>query len=605
MAWTQAYWQGNMKSFEEKTRARSENEYGLTAIFFVFMFVLGMFCIVFEPGFGSRIYGAAELFFDLILLTAFLMVVGRLSKGLASFLRISLYVILYAVAIIDVACYVRLQSPITPIWVEATMLTNNQEATEAFMSFVTPDLFFSKVGIVLLLLVLNIVAVCKRKKVDNAINILHHALPSKIRIISLCVIGVLLVADGALLWEEKEYFIYKTLLQYDELKVQERKDLTPKARNYIPVYRLAYSLSEYSLMQSARKELWNSADKVVVDSCSFSSPHIVLIVGESCNRSHSSLYGYDKPTAPFQQQMAEKGELVRFNNVVSSWNVTAESFQYMFSLYGAGDPGRWYEYPLITQFLKKAGYDNLFLSNQYVLAKANSISEYKEDVFVNSRRISETQFNRRNSERHEFDEGLIDDYDMLFNPESEHTFTIVHFQGLHFEFIDRYPESRTVFTESDYSRPDLNDEKKGVLAAYDNAMRYNDSVISSVIDRLRDSECITIFVPDHGERIFDNCTEWGRSLTWDSNDIRQQFEIPFWIWASADYKERHPDVWTRVESAADRKFMTDNLPHLILDLAGISTPYYKSQNDLLSPDYNEERPRILRDERDYDEICDL
>ena len=576
---------------------------GLTFIFFLFMSLLGIFCIIFEPGFGSRLTGLAELYFDLLLLTALIMAVGRFSPVSASVIRIILYIFFYVVALIDVACYVRLQSSITPIWIEVTFLTNSQEAKEAVSSFLTPDLLLSKVGVVLLLIALNITTFVLWKRPDIRKRFVIPSLSSLYRRIFIGCVIVIWAVSGAVLFKEKAYFFYKTVLRYDELKVQEKMDFSPKAKNYIPVYRLAYSWSEYKRMKDTRNGLEKAMDKVIVDSCEFTSPNIVLIIGESCNRSHSSLYGYDKPTTPYQERMAENGELIRFNDVISSWNVTCESFEYMFSLYGVGDKGSWYEYPLFTQLLKRSGYDMLFLSNQYVQNKANSMSRYKEDIFINSPRLSETQFDRRNTERHELDEGLIADYDALFNPLSENTFTIFHFHGLHFDFSERYPSDREYFKPEDYDRPDLNEEQKSILSAYDNAMRYNDSVIYSIIDRFRDKESIVIFVPDHGECIFDNCTSWGRTLSWNSNDIRQQFEIPFWIWASTSYRENHTDIWESIQRAVDKRFMTDIISQLILHLAGLSTPYYNAADDLLSAEYNDRRQRIIRGEKDFDEIC--
>lgn len=40
--------------------------------------------------------------------------------------------------------------------------------------------------------------------------------------------------------------------------------------------------------------------------------------------------------------------------------------------------------------------------------------------------------------------------------------------------------------------------------------------------------------------------------------------------------------------------MTDALPHLLLYLAGIETPTYKEEYNILSPKYDEMRPRILK-----------
>ena len=46
--------------------------------------------------------------------------------------------------------------------------------------------------------------------------------------------------------------------------------------------------------------------------------------------------------------------------------------------------------------------------------------------------------------------------------------------------------------------------------------------------------------------------------------------------------------------------MTDALPHTLLYLAGIDAPSYHQQYDVLSPKYQERRPRLLKNQADYD-----
>ena len=50
--------------------------------------------------------------------------------------------------------------------------------------------------------------------------------------------------------------------------------------------------------------------------------------------------------------------------------------------------------------------------------------------------------------------------------------------------------------------------------------------------------------------------------------------------------------------------MTDALPHLLLYLAGMETPPYKEEYNILSPKYDEMRPRILKNSADYDKLRD-
>lgn len=48
--------------------------------------------------------------------------------------------------------------------------------------------------------------------------------------------------------------------------------------------------------------------------------------------------------------------------------------------------------------------------------------------------------------------------------------------------------------------------------------------------------------------------------------------------------------------------MTDALPYLLLDLAGISCPQYRDELNILSDKYNAKRKRILKGKADYDEL---
>lgn len=65
---------------------------------------------------------------------------------------------------------------------------------------------------------------------------------------------------------------------------------------------------------------------------------------------------------------------------------------------------------------------------------------------------------------------------------------------------------------------------------------------------------------------------------------------------------RNPEVYGDILKARDRCYMTDALPHLLLYLGGINTPHYREELNILSPNYNEARPRILKNTTDYDKL---
>ena len=54
--------------------------------------------------------------------------------------------------------------------------------------------------------------------------------------------------------------------------------------------------------------------------------------------------------------------------------------------------------------------------------------------------------------------------------------------------------------------------------------------------------------------------------------------------------------------------MTDDLPHLLFDIASIRTKWYDPSRSLINKDYNSDRKRIikgfsLKGSLDYDEVC--
>ncbi|MBR5863261.1 MAG: sulfatase-like hydrolase/transferase [Alistipes sp.] len=181
-----------------------------------------------------------------------------------------------------------------------------------------------------------------------------------------------------------------------------------------------------------------------------------------------------------------------------------------------------------------------------------------------------------------------------------------HLLGQHTEYKERYPGSETVFTKDDYQlRTDLNDKQKEIVAHYDNATLYNDKVVSSIIDLFRDEDAIVIYLSDHGDEVYDYRDHYGRShepiIT--KGRAMHQYEVPFMIWVSDKYKETHPDIIKRIENSVDRPFMTDDLPHLMLDLAGIECEWFEPSRSLINDQYNVNRKRLLEDSKqDYDEI---
>ena len=130
------------------------NSYGA---FVVFMFVLGLVAVyaVVPAKRGHHAYALApeELFVDVCLLCLLLWIIPR-KVGL--WLKRAMYVVAYLVALVDVYCFVKFDTTITPTMLLLVGETNSDEAAEFVESYMTFGIVFSRVGRVLLVMLVHV-----------------------------------------------------------------------------------------------------------------------------------------------------------------------------------------------------------------------------------------------------------------------------------------------------------------------------------------------------------------------------------------------------------------------------------------------------------------
>ena len=583
------------------------------ASFFFFMYLIGILVSYAELPANNpdaAVYGNLwlELFLDLyvicIILTLFPLKIRR-------WIRAFLYIIAYCTSLTDLFCWVKFQSTLNPSMLLLVGETDEREASEFFSSYFTSDLIFSSVGLLLLVMLIHILTTFLKKvklppaisyKVTVAKQIINHSY----HILG----GVCLVFLG---WAiESSAHNKKEMVQMFSLdtigSVEHELTTSDCAQFYLPVYRLAFSIFSNELASQQVDRLIEAKDKMSVDSCSFKSPNIVLIIGESYGKLHSQQYGYFMPTTPRQIKREKSGLLVPFSDVVAPWNLTSFVFKNVFSLHVVGEKGEWCDYPLFPSLFRKAGYHVTFITNQFLPKAKQAVYDFSGGFFLNHPELSEAMFDSRNQQLYRFDRGLLDDYDKNQQQHNtDHNLIIFHLLGQHVKYNQRFPSDRRHFTAEDYEkkRADLDGKQRNVLADYDNAVLYNDSIVDAIISRFEDKEAIIIYMPDHGEECYEGnrgfiCRNHSAAIDYDL--AHYEFEIPFWIFCSYKYAAKHPDIYKEIIGAKNRRFMTDALPHMLLYLAGIHTKDYHAEYNILSPQYNEMRPRILKNTTDYDKL---
>ncbi len=596
-------------------------------VFFFAMYALGILCayLTLPDNKGQDVYDNLwlELFLDVYFACAVLTVIPAKVRR---WVRLALYVVLYGVALTDVFCFWKFGSVISPSMLMLVGETDSREAGEFLSTYLSLDVLSSPVAWIMLLFILHSLVdlrkpLCRLLKVDYAklqarfhfgfLRFFHrYMLYPECDMLVLALLAWSVVTS----WGNKRGMA--RLMTADTIGSIEHILTEPDhGEFYLPIYRLAFSVYSNHLASQQVDKCVAASKRVVVDSCSFRSPTIVLIIGESYSKAHCQLYGYPQKDTPRQRRLERGGWLTKFNDVVSCWNLTSFVFKNVLSMHVVGEKGEWCDYPLFPELFRKAGYQVTFLTNQFLLAAGQAVYDFSGGFFLNDPVLSKAQFDLRNTSLHRFDEGLLSDYDNFLNEGKinlkGNNLIIFHLIGQHVSYNTRYPKDRAKWHADDYKelRPDIAGDhyRRRMIAAYDNACLYNDSIVTQIVKRFEDKDAIVVYMPDHGEEIFEPgrdiiCRNHSATVDWPL--AHYEFEVPFWIWCSRKYAHREPEVFKAIKDAKNRRFMTDALPHMMVWLAGISSKDYNDKYNLLSPNYDESRPRVLKNSVDYDKLRD-
>ncbi len=320
-----------------------------------------------------------------------------------------------------------------------------------------------------------------------------------------------------------------------------------------------------------------------------SFPTIVLIIGESHNKHHSRLYGYSLPTSEMLEKEHASGRLTTFSDVWTPTNGTNFAMRFLFTLKRCQDKGNEpLSCVLMPAVFKKAGYKVAYFDNQYTRSKGGEL-DYSCSYFLNPAYISEHCFDYRNNELFDFDGKFIESEKHHFL-RSGKSLNIIHLMGQHFDAAKRYPENFGIFDADDIKRTELNHEERRRVAEYDNALRYNDYVISSIIEEFKNSDAVIVYLSDHGEQIYDGASKlFGRQFgsIKDEETLRNVYQIPFYIWCSDTYIQLHADKYLAIQNAADHHFCLADVPYLLFDLGSIEFSEEQKEYSLISPEFRE------------------
>lgn len=319
-----------------------------------------------------------------------------------------------------------------------------------------------------------------------------------------------------------------------------------------------------------------------------------MVVGETARACNWQLAGYGRRTTP---RLAGRNDIVFFNRVLSESNTTHKSVPMILSPLDASNFGdSIYHTKSIIETFKEAGYRTAFISNQ---KRNGSFIDFfgeqaDETIFINDGSSMEERF----------DADLLGEMESFIsrNADARKLMIVLHTYGSHFKYEGRYPASAAVFTP-DNAHDATASNRPVLINAYDNTIAYTDMFLDSLASCLGATGLPAAFVymSDHGEDIFDD--ERGRFLHASPNPTYYQIHVPMLVWMSDSLRAIEPDKFGVALSHASSKISSSKSAfHTLVDLAGITTPAYRSDWSLTDTAFVEQ-PRIYLN--DYNESVAL
>lgn len=308
---------------------------------------------------------------------------------------------------------------------------------------------------------------------------------------------------------------------------------------------------------------------------------LVLVIGESTQRNHMSLYGYPRETTPELDKMHQTDKnLTVFNHVVTSRPYTIEILQQALTFADEKNPDLYLTKPSLMNLMKQAGYKTFWITNQQTMTERNTMltvfsQQTDKQFYMNQQRTQSAR---------EYDTNVLQPFKEVLADPAPKKFIIVHLLGTHIKYAYRYPEQWSVFDGKTEGAPaGLSSEQLASYNDYDNANRFNDHVLASLINdyKATNPNGFLLYFSDHGEEVYDTPPHnmQGRN---EEAPTRHMYTIPFIVWTSPSWQEAHP---RDLAADVDRKYSSSQLIHTWSDLAGLRYDGFDPTRSITSPQF--------------------
>lgn len=336
----------------------------------------------------------------------------------------------------------------------------------------------------------------------------------------------------------------------------------------------------------------------------------VMVVGETARAHNFSLYGYPRNTNPLLSKMPG---ITVFPDATTQSNTTHKSVPMLLSAASAEDFPRLFHEKGILAAFREAGFHTVFISNQLPNHSfIDFLGEQADEHYFLKKEES--------AQGSHYDEDLLQKLDKIL-PEADASssvhyryrklFVVLHTYGSHFNYHERYPRSFAYFKPDGRSEA-MPENRRDLLNAYDNTIRYTDYILHGIVERLQKWELVQtkarnkpdgiycqptsamLYTSDHGENIFDDNRKLFLHAAPKASDY--ELHVPFIIWTSQGFDKKYPKVVKALADNHTKQVQTSlSVFHTLLGIGGIQTRYRQDEHSVASELYHPGRLLYLDD----------
>ena len=308
-------------------------------------------------------------------------------------------------------------------------------------------------------------------------------------------------------------------------------------------YYNAANNGDYNKIPLERKKFLQELNITKAESKDLIYDKVIVILGESVNKHHMSIYGYKNPTDPFLSSLQKSGQLYVFN-AISPTNQTIYSVPIDLTKANVHDYLNLYlhSYSILTDF-KENGYGTFWISNQ------GRVGKYDTSITSMAYEANTTIFANLSFAYAKTDQVLLDNLDKLQKNSNKEMY-LLHLMGSHAGYKERYSEDSAL-----YKNASTMDEE------YDNSIHYTDYIISEVLKRFKDQKLLLIYLSDHGEVV--NLRKNGHGFL---PPFKDEYEIPFVIYSNV----KNPRLEQLLKENKKGHFNLENFNYMVEYISGIS-----------------------------------